>query len=148
MQKTLTQTLWTRKVSSMQHGVAPPAFVSAHTSQLHAWRADRKRCPGQPDPMLLSTDSFLSGGALYACLPAGLPLVYNEARIASFWGKRPGELASRWTRFAAVSGEQQQLRCARYSCITSKPAAVRAGWPTPQGVRVWLAAVQLMPPGA
>lgn len=41
-------------------------------------------------------------------LPAGLPLVYNEARIASFWGKRPGELASRWTRFAAVSGKGQQ----------------------------------------
>lgn len=35
----------------------------------------------------------------------GLPLVYNEARIAAFWGKRPGELASRWTRFAAISGE-------------------------------------------
>uniref|UniRef100_A0A383VLQ5 ABC1 atypical kinase-like domain-containing protein n=1 Tax=Tetradesmus obliquus TaxID=3088 RepID=A0A383VLQ5_TETOB len=33
----------------------------------------------------------------------GLPLVYNEARIAAFWGKRPGELASRWTRFAAIS---------------------------------------------
>jgi hypothetical protein len=38
----------------------------------------------------------------------GLPLVYNEARIAAFWSKRPGELASRWTRFAAISGEQQQ----------------------------------------
>jgi hypothetical protein len=45
---------------------------------------------------------------LTALLPAGLPLVYNEARIASFWGKRPGELASRWTRFAAVSGKGQQ----------------------------------------
>eukprot|EP00882_Tetradesmus_deserticola_P012006 GHRQ01012707.1.p1 GENE.GHRQ01012707.1~~GHRQ01012707.1.p1 ORF type:complete len:132 (+),score=35.89 GHRQ01012707.1:283-678(+) len=38
----------------------------------------------------------------------GLPLVYNEARIAAFWGRRPGELAGRWTRFAAISGEQQQ----------------------------------------
>eukprot|EP00879_Flechtneria_rotunda_P018081 GHRR01018954.1.p1 GENE.GHRR01018954.1~~GHRR01018954.1.p1 ORF type:complete len:193 (+),score=54.96 GHRR01018954.1:1089-1667(+) len=38
----------------------------------------------------------------------GLPLVYNEARIAAFWSKRPGELASRWTRFAAIIGEQQQ----------------------------------------
>jgi hypothetical protein len=36
----------------------------------------------------------------------GLPLVYNEARIAAFWSKRPGELASRWTRFAAISGER------------------------------------------
>jgi hypothetical protein len=35
----------------------------------------------------------------------GLPLVYNEARIAAFWSKRPGELAGRWTRFAAISGE-------------------------------------------
>lgn len=54
--------------------------------------------------------------------PAGLPLVYNEARIAAFWGKRPGELASRWTRFAAVSGEQlflfrhQQLLGLCYVC--------------------------------
>jgi hypothetical protein len=39
-----------------------------------------------------------------ATLPPGLPLVYNEQRIASFWGKRPGELTSRWTRFAAISG--------------------------------------------
>lgn len=36
----------------------------------------------------------------------GLPLVYNESRIAGFWSKRPGELASRWTRFAAIAGEQ------------------------------------------
>ncbi|GLI63329.1 hypothetical protein VaNZ11_006246 [Volvox africanus] len=33
----------------------------------------------------------------------GLPLVYNEERIASYWGGRPGELAGRWTKFAAVS---------------------------------------------
>ncbi|GFR44520.1 hypothetical protein Agub_g5787, partial [Astrephomene gubernaculifera] len=33
----------------------------------------------------------------------GLPLVYNEARIAAYWGGRPGELAGRWTQFAAVS---------------------------------------------
>ncbi len=33
----------------------------------------------------------------------GLPLVYNEERIAQFWSKRPGELASRWANFAAVS---------------------------------------------
>jgi hypothetical protein len=38
----------------------------------------------------------------------GLPLVYNEARIAAFWSKRPGELASRWTRFAAISGEHHE----------------------------------------
>lgn len=61
----------------------------------------------------------------------GLPLVYNEERVATFWkgkfGKRfdllsrailaelvlnnnllpfAGELSSRWARFAAVSGEQ------------------------------------------
>lgn len=39
-----------------------------------------------------------------------MPIVYNEAAIAAFWGKRPGELASRWTRFAAISGEHQQRR--------------------------------------
>ncbi|EFJ46283.1 hypothetical protein VOLCADRAFT_105641 [Volvox carteri f. nagariensis] len=33
----------------------------------------------------------------------GLPLVYNEERIAGYWGGRPGELAGRWTKFAAVS---------------------------------------------
>ena len=33
----------------------------------------------------------------------GLPLVYNEAKIAAFWGSRPGELFSRWTRFTAIS---------------------------------------------
>ncbi|KAG2496070.1 hypothetical protein HYH03_005989 [Edaphochlamys debaryana] len=33
----------------------------------------------------------------------GLPLVYNEERIASYWSGRPGELAGRWTKFAAVS---------------------------------------------
>ncbi len=35
----------------------------------------------------------------------GLPLVYNEERIASYWGGRPGELASRWATFAAISGK-------------------------------------------
>ncbi|KAG2430848.1 hypothetical protein HXX76_009822 [Chlamydomonas incerta] len=33
----------------------------------------------------------------------GLPLVYNEERIAAYWGGRPGELTGRWTKFAAVS---------------------------------------------
>ena len=33
----------------------------------------------------------------------GLPLVYNEERIAEFWKTRPGELASRWTRFARIA---------------------------------------------
>jgi hypothetical protein len=32
----------------------------------------------------------------------GLPVVYNEELIASFWRDRPGELAARWTRFAGV----------------------------------------------
>jgi hypothetical protein len=39
----------------------------------------------------------------------GLPLVYNEARIAAYWKGRPGELASRWAKFAGVSGEPQPL---------------------------------------
>ncbi len=34
----------------------------------------------------------------------GLPLVYNEEKIAEFWGDRPGELFTRWTRFTAISG--------------------------------------------
>ncbi|KAL3161508.1 hypothetical protein ABBQ32_010382 [Trebouxia sp. C0010 RCD-2024] len=33
----------------------------------------------------------------------GLPLVYNEERIAGFWKGKPGELTSRWARFAAIS---------------------------------------------
>jgi len=33
----------------------------------------------------------------------GLPLVYNEDRIAEFWKQRPGELAERWKRFAGIS---------------------------------------------
>jgi len=33
----------------------------------------------------------------------GLPLVYNEARIAEFWKGRPGELAGRWGKFIAVA---------------------------------------------
>lgn len=33
----------------------------------------------------------------------GLPVVYNEELIASFWKDRPGELASRWTRFAGAT---------------------------------------------
>ena len=33
----------------------------------------------------------------------GLPLVYNEERIAEFWKTRPGELASRWARFARIA---------------------------------------------
>lgn len=41
----------------------------------------------------------------------GLPLVYNEELIASFWKDRPGELASRWTRFAGA--------CLAYFCSTS-----------------------------
>lgn len=31
--------------------------------------------------------------------------VYNEAKIADYWGSRPGELLGRWTRFTAISGE-------------------------------------------
>ncbi len=34
----------------------------------------------------------------------GLPLVYNEESIAAYWRGRPGELASRWTMFASISG--------------------------------------------
>lgn len=34
----------------------------------------------------------------------GLPLVYNEERISQFWKGRPGELATRWARFAGISG--------------------------------------------
>lgn len=34
----------------------------------------------------------------------GLPLVYNEDRIALYWKGRPGELTSRWTKFAGISG--------------------------------------------
>lgn len=30
----------------------------------------------------------------------GLPLVYNEDRIAEFWRSRPGELGDRWSKFA------------------------------------------------
>ncbi|MEW5317369.1 MAG: hypothetical protein WDW38_008671 [Sanguina aurantia] len=33
----------------------------------------------------------------------GLPLVYNEERISQFWKGRPGELATRWARFAGIS---------------------------------------------
>lgn len=33
----------------------------------------------------------------------GLPLVYNEESIAAYWRDRPGELASRWTKFAGIS---------------------------------------------
>jgi hypothetical protein len=33
----------------------------------------------------------------------GLPLVYNETRIAEYWKTRPGELAARWTRFAGIA---------------------------------------------
>ncbi|KAF5837147.1 hypothetical protein DUNSADRAFT_4767 [Dunaliella salina] len=33
----------------------------------------------------------------------GIPLVYNEQRIAEYWSKRPGEMIKRWTRFTAVS---------------------------------------------
>ena len=33
----------------------------------------------------------------------GLPLVYNEAAIAAFWRRRPGELAARWAKFAGIS---------------------------------------------
>jgi hypothetical protein len=62
--------------------------------------------------MYLQATSYVSrrrlddeGFDLEAVDEEGLPLVYNEARIAAFWSKRPGELASRWTRFAAISGE-------------------------------------------
>ncbi|EFN51008.1 hypothetical protein CHLNCDRAFT_141540 [Chlorella variabilis] len=33
----------------------------------------------------------------------GLPLVYNEESIAAYWSNRPGELTSRWTKFAGIS---------------------------------------------
>ena len=34
----------------------------------------------------------------------GLPLVYNEESISAYWKDRPGELTSRWTMFAGISG--------------------------------------------
>jgi hypothetical protein len=34
----------------------------------------------------------------------GLPLVYNEEKIAKFWSGRPGELLGRWTKFTAIAG--------------------------------------------
>jgi hypothetical protein len=37
----------------------------------------------------------------------GLPLVYNEQRIANFWGKRPGELAGRWTKWVPFNYNSQ-----------------------------------------
>ena len=33
----------------------------------------------------------------------GLPLVYNEEAIAAFWRGRPGELTTRWAKFAGIS---------------------------------------------
>eukprot|EP00798_Chlamydomonas_sp_ICE-L_P020473 gene20473-27261_t len=33
----------------------------------------------------------------------GLPLVYNEEKLSAFWSNRPGELASRFTRFTSIS---------------------------------------------
>lgn len=33
----------------------------------------------------------------------GLPLVYSVQRIAKFWDTKPGELASRWSRFLRIS---------------------------------------------
>lgn len=29
--------------------------------------------------------------------------MYNEESIAAYWRDRPGELASRWTKFAGIS---------------------------------------------
>jgi aarF domain-containing kinase len=34
----------------------------------------------------------------------GLPVVYNEEKIAAFWGKKPTELLGRWTRATAIAG--------------------------------------------
>lgn len=45
----------------------------------------------------------------------GLPMVYNESKIAQFWSKRPGELVGRWTRFTAISGEGTGWEQARHS---------------------------------
>ena len=50
----------------------------------------------------------------------GLPLVYNEKRIAAFWGNRPGELFGRWTRFTAISGEGGREEKKRTSGIQMK----------------------------
>lgn len=33
-----------------------------------------------------------------------VPQVYNEESIAAYWSNRPGELTSRWTKFAGISG--------------------------------------------
>ncbi len=40
----------------------------------------------------------------------GLPLCYNEAPLARYWGQRPGELLGRWTRFTAISGQRRGAR--------------------------------------
>ena len=47
---------------------------------------------------------------------AGLPLVYNEAKIAAYWGNKPGELAKRWAKFARISGLRWPELCSSCQC--------------------------------
>ena len=40
---------------------------------------------------------------IYQVDEEGLPLIYNEEKIAAYWKGKPGELLGRWTRFTAIS---------------------------------------------
>ena len=46
----------------------------------------------------------------------GLPLVYNEDRIAEFWRSRPSELTQRWTRFAGACPSHANLAARVFFC--------------------------------
>jgi hypothetical protein len=46
-----------------------------------------------------------------AVLCCTLLQVYNEESIAAYWRNRPGELTSRWTKFAGISGECSVCVC-------------------------------------
>lgn len=51
----------------------------------------------------------------------GLPLVYNEQRIAEYWAGRRAVLLSRWTSFASISGAAPlPVMCCQGECGKSR----------------------------
>eukprot|EP00798_Chlamydomonas_sp_ICE-L_P018062 gene18062-24485_t len=84
--------------------------VSAVSSMEEIARTVRDSSDMVPDIELRDSTSYVSRRRMdqqsfdpNATDEEGLPLVYNEEKISQFWGKQPGQLASRFSRFAGIA---------------------------------------------
>jgi hypothetical protein len=78
----------------------------------------------------------------------GLPLVYNEQRIASYWGRRPGELAGRWTKWVHTSSckPPERLGMQQFSTAAGASSSARLYGGSQDGAAAILLVLWRSPP--